>query len=59
MVFLVNQAIQGLKVKKGLVLKEKLAFLEEEERKETKANQGVMVQKEKLVFVRLLTSQKV
>jgi hypothetical protein len=59
MVFLVNQAIQGLKVKMDLVLKEKLAFLGEEERKATKANLDVMVQKENPVFVHLLTSQKV
>jgi hypothetical protein len=43
MVSQVNQAIQDLKVKKDLVLKEKLAFLGEEERKETKVNLDVTV----------------
>jgi hypothetical protein len=55
----VNQAIQDLKVKKDSVLKEKLAFLGEEERRETKANLDVMVRKENLVFAHQLTSQKV
>jgi hypothetical protein len=59
MVSQVNQAIQDLRVKKDSVLKEKLAFLGEEERKETKANLDVMVRKENPVFAHQLTSQKV
>jgi uncharacterized protein (DUF2344 family) len=59
MVFLVNQAIQDLKVKKDSALKENLAFLGEEEKREKKVNLDVMVQKESLVSVHLLTSQKV
>jgi hypothetical protein len=43
MVFLVNQVIQDLKVKKDLALKENQAFQGEGERKETKVNLDVMV----------------
>jgi len=59
MVYLVNQAIQDQKVNMASALKENLVFLDKEERKETKVNLDVMVQRESLVSAHLRILQKV
>jgi hypothetical protein len=59
MVYLVNQAIQDQKVKRASALKENLAFLDKEERKETKVTLDVTVRRESRVYVRLQTLQMV
>jgi hypothetical protein len=59
MVYLVNQAIRDQKVKRASALKENLAFLDKEERKETKVNLDFMVRRDSRVYVRLQTLQKV
>jgi hypothetical protein len=59
MVYLVNQAIQDLKVRKDSAVKENLVFLGIKERKEIKVNLEGTVQRERLVSVHLQILLKV